>query len=54
MKLVFWGFVALALVRLVESILQWWNAEGTKSVVQGVWSIIRNFFLSIETYAKKK
>jgi hypothetical protein len=51
----FAGIVAivLAAVRLIESIFQWWNAEGTKGVVQAVIAILKNFFLSIETYKKK-
>lgn len=45
--------IILAVVRLIESIFQWWNGPDTKNAFQAIVTIFKNFFLSIETYKKK-
>ena len=43
----------LAVIRLVESIMQWWNTQETKGVVATIWQIFKNFLFDIEQYNYK-
>ena len=42
--------IVLAIIRLIESILQWWNTQETKTALQAMIKIIQNFLFDIETY----
>lgn len=44
--------IGLAVVRLIESIFQWANTQETKGVLDAIKTILKNFFVSIETYKK--
>ena len=44
--------IVLLVVRLIESIAQWYNKQETKGVIGAIVQIIKNFFLDIELYKK--
>lgn len=42
-----------AVVRLVESIFQWYNTQETKTALEAIIAIIKNFLFDLETYKKE-